>query len=80
MADLAVTLVMVTSVTVQQALHGLGQWSAGDFEQQMKMVRHQDIGVKSDRVALAYLIEQGLESTVVSIVLINKPSAFGYLG
>ena len=71
MADLAVTLVMVTSVTIQQALHGLDQWSAGDFEQHIKLVKHQDIAVKSDRVALAYLIQQGLESTVVLIVLID---------
>ena len=37
----------------------------------MKMVKHQDTGVKSNRVAIAYLIQQGLESMVLLFVLIN---------
>ena len=71
MADFAITLIMLAGVTVQQDLHGLGQRHSGDFEQQMKVIGHQDIGVQGERVALARLAHQGLESAVVLVVSID---------
>jgi hypothetical protein len=71
MADLAVALIVVAGVTVQQALHRLGQRRTADFEQKMKMIGHQDVGVQCERMALDHVAEQDLEAAMVLIVFVN---------
>jgi len=70
MAHLAIALIVVAGITVQKALHRFGQRRAANFEQKMKVIGHQHIGVKRQPMALDHFGEQSLESAVVLIVVI----------
>ena len=71
MADLAIAPIVIAGVAIQKALHRLGQWRAADFEQKMKVIGHQNVGVQRQRMVLDHFAEQRLESTMVLIVFIN---------
>jgi len=64
--QLAVTFIEVPAVAVKQTLHHFRKRLGPHFHKKMKMIGHQNVGVKPERISFLYLPKKSLELTVVT--------------